>query len=151
MAEASIPVHSQPGQVFACIGFVEAAQVLLGGAEAAFDWSVAGAARFRVRACGDASPVGRVLEFLSKASAAALAPAGSATLESWAPSWGPAPTSIERMHGYPVPDPPSPATLVCVLHDGAQSISIDYWVMRPSATTLNFGRSRRLSGRRPCA
>ena len=40
MAEADIPVDLlNPGQVFACLGFVEAAEVLLGDATGGFDWS----------------------------------------------------------------------------------------------------------------
>jgi len=38
MAEASIPVDLfNPGQVFACLGFLETTDVLLGNAEGGFD------------------------------------------------------------------------------------------------------------------
>jgi len=76
MAEASIPVDLfNPGQVFACLGFLEAADVLLGDAEAAFDWSDPADVRFQVRARGPASPVVRVLEFLASAEVSGEAPA----------------------------------------------------------------------------
>lgn len=128
MAEASIPVDLfNPGQVFACIGLVEAADVLLGDAEGVFDWSDAGQALFRVRAQGGMSPVARVLEFLDKAQARAVAPVGSATLPAWNESWGPRPVLLDRDRGYPFPDPPSPATLMCELNDGEQAINIDHW------------------------
>lgn len=53
MAENSIPVDLfNPGQVFACLGFLEAAEVLLGDAEGGFDWSNEGNVRFRLRAKG---------------------------------------------------------------------------------------------------
>ncbi len=64
---ASIPVDlKSPGQVLACMGFLEAAEILLGGVEAHFDWSEA-RATFVLRAAGDKNPFVVVLEFLSKA------------------------------------------------------------------------------------
>lgn len=128
MAEASVPVDLfNPGQVFACIGLVEAADVLLGDAEGVFDWSDASAVRFRVRAKGDESPVERVLRFLDRARATAVAPANSASVAGWSASWGPRPKAIARSRGYPFPDPPTPATLVCILDDGTHKITLDHW------------------------
>jgi CRISPR-associated protein Csx14 len=129
VAEASIPVDPfNPGQVFACIGLVELAEVLLGGTEGAFDWSDPGSAMFHLRAAGDASPVVRALEFLDHACARAAAPEGTRSLKKpWTASWGPPPVFRDRAAGYPFPDPPSPATLVCVLSDGANQIAIDHW------------------------
>lgn len=128
MAEAAIPVDLlNPGQVFACIGLVEAADVLLGDAEGVFDWSDPTKTLFRVRAFGEVSPVVRVLEFLDRAQAQAGAPAGSANLASWNTSWGPAPRAIDRAGGYPFPDPPSPATLICHLTDGAHTLVLNHW------------------------
>jgi CRISPR-associated protein Csx14 len=121
-----------PGQVFACLGLVEAANVLLGEAQGTFDWSRTGDVRFRVRARGETSPVVRVLEFLDKATAVAVAPAEissgrSSNRASWIASWGPAPRVIDRSLGYPFPDPTSPATLVCVLSDATHEIRMDHW------------------------
>ena len=66
MAEASISVDLlNPGQAFACLGLVEAAEVLLGDTEGTFDWSDDTDVRFRVRASGDASPLEHVIEFLA--------------------------------------------------------------------------------------
>jgi CRISPR-associated protein Csx14 len=130
VAEASIPVDPfNPGQVFACIGFVELADVLLGEVEGAFDWSDRAAMRFHLRSVGDASPIRRALEFIDAASARPVAPAGTRSLakKKWTESWGPPPLLRDRGAGYPFPDPPSPATLVCVLSDGTHEISIDHW------------------------
>lgn len=128
MAEAAIPVDLfNPGQVFACIGLAEAADVLLGDAEAAFDWSDPAQTFFRLNAAGDTSPVHRVLDFLDHAQARATAPAGSPNLAAWTASWGPAPEPTDRAAGYPYPDPPSPATLVCRLSDGRHALTIDHW------------------------
>lgn len=71
---ASIPVDlKSPGQVLACMGFLEAAEVLLGGVEAEFDWSEA-QATFVLRADGERNPFEVVLEFLAKAEVKELAP-----------------------------------------------------------------------------
>lgn len=72
----SIPVDlKSPGQVLACMGFLEAAEVLLGGVEAHFDWSGA-QPTFVLRADGDKNPFEVVLEFLSKAKISELIPIG---------------------------------------------------------------------------
>jgi CRISPR-associated protein Csx14 len=148
MGEASIPVDPHnPGQVFACIGFVEAADILAGTAEGAFDWSNRADVRFRLRAPGDASPVVRVLEFLDRASAAAVAPAGSACVGEWIDSWGVKPVAVDRARGYPFPDPESPATLVCILRDGDHEIAIDYWGDATERDNVKFwGGSRGYPG-----
>jgi len=77
MAEASIPVDLfNPGQVFACMGFLEVADVLLGDAKGGFDWTKDADARFAVRVDGTENPVRVVLEFLAKAEVRACAPRG---------------------------------------------------------------------------
>ena len=75
MAEASIPVDLfNPGQVFACLGFLEAADVLCGDAEGGFDWSEAEDVKFYLRAAGDENPFEVVLQFLAGASVKAVTP-----------------------------------------------------------------------------
>lgn len=67
MAEATIPVDLfNPGQVFACLGFVEAAEVLMGPARGRFFWEGDESA-FTVSVAGPENPVERVLDFLSVA------------------------------------------------------------------------------------
>lgn len=67
MAQASIPVDLfNPGQVFACVGFLEAAAVLLGDARGGFEWSHASDC-FRLDTRGEENPVSVVLEFLMTA------------------------------------------------------------------------------------
>lgn len=57
MATASIPVDLfNPGQVFACLGFLEAAEILLGDAEGGFEWED-GEARFVLAAKGGDDPL----------------------------------------------------------------------------------------------
>ena len=77
MAEASISVDLlNPGQVFACLGFMEAADVLLGNAEGGFDWSHNANVRFALRARGEQNPFEAVLEFLAEAEPKRWAPIG---------------------------------------------------------------------------
>lgn len=128
MTEASVPVDLfNPGQVFACIGFAEAADVLLGGAEACFDWSNHDAAEFWLRANGDRNPIEHVLRFLSQAVVTAQAPSGSANIAVWNTSWGDQPIELPRGAPYPSPDPESPATLAVVLSTSEGKLRIDHW------------------------
>lgn len=79
MAEASIPVDLfNPGQVFACLGFLEAAEILLGDAEGGFDWSDEANVKFILRAAGEKNPVEAVLEFLAEAEPTRWGPVGYA-------------------------------------------------------------------------
>jgi len=64
MAEHAIPVDLyNPGQVFACLGFLEAADVLLGEAEGGFDWRDEANVTFALRAGQDMNPFEAVLQF----------------------------------------------------------------------------------------
>lgn len=75
-ASASIPVDlKSPGQVFACLGFLEAAEVLIGDVEAHFDWRGA-PVRFVLTADGEENPFEIILDFLATAKIVDLAPIG---------------------------------------------------------------------------
>lgn len=77
MAESKIPVDLfNPGQVFACLGFMELADVLLGDAEAGFDWSDPKRTHFCLKVQGNESPVGAVLDFLASAAVVRITPVG---------------------------------------------------------------------------
>ena len=77
MAESSIPVNLfNPGQVFACLGFLEAADMLCGDAEGGFDWSNEEEVKFCLRVESDDNPFESVLEFLAGAKVKAVAPEG---------------------------------------------------------------------------
>jgi CRISPR-associated protein Csb3 len=90
MAQASIPVDLfNPGQVFACLGFLEAAEVLLGHAEGGFDWDGQPEPRFVLRADGQENPFHTVLEFLAKAQVQRLAPPDYTEENDLTPSDGP--------------------------------------------------------------
>lgn len=74
MAYASISVDlSNPGQVLACLGLLEAADLLLGSAQGGFEWS-RGSCDFHLSAPGNASPVEAVVSFVTTAEAWWLSP-----------------------------------------------------------------------------
>ena len=115
MAEASIPVDLfNPRQVFACLGFLEAADVLAGEAAGGFDWSNGAETRFHLRAASEGNPFGVVLDFLRHAEVRSLAPRGRGLSTD---GWG-VPT-VEARDIYPCPLPRKPnqglATLPAVL------------------------------------
>ncbi len=73
---ASIPVRlNSPGQAFACMGFLEVAEILLGSAEAHFDWNES-PVRFVLTADGDKNPFEVALDFLAGARVVELLPVG---------------------------------------------------------------------------
>lgn len=127
MAEAAIPVDLfNPGQVFACLGFLEAAEILLGDAEGGFDWSreAEEGSTFRLRARGEENPFETVLAFLAEAEVKAVAPAQS---ENRTEKWQVPTLMRKKGEPFPFPDPPSPATLPALLTDGGHSVLLDYW------------------------
>jgi CRISPR-associated protein Csb3 len=128
MAEAEIPVDLlNPGQVFACLGLMEAAEILCGPCEGGFLYSGSETmARFRWHVEGNADPAQREIEFLAKAKAIALAPKDvDFSLRPW---------KMQASDGgetYPAPAPDSPATLATVLTDGRHQIPIEHWLDGP--------------------
>ncbi|MDD9985968.1 MAG: type I-U CRISPR-associated protein Cas8c [Spirochaetaceae bacterium] len=126
MAESATPVDVlNPGQVFACLGIVEAVEVLLGHGAGVFDWANG---RFRVTASGPEAPVARVLQFLVEAELVTRAPARTAHVRRWKKGWGAVPELDHPGRPFPYPDPPSPATLPVVLRNAEHAeIAVDYW------------------------
>ncbi len=127
MAEVRIPVDLlNPGQVFACLGLMEAAEVLLGEAEGAFDWRDEGQPHFNLRAAGDEDPLEVVIDFLLRAEVESLAPPGSANRTE---KWDGIPTRVlDDTRPFSAPDPASPATLPARLFTNAGAIVVDYWI-----------------------
>ncbi|MBI4491445.1 MAG: type I-U CRISPR-associated protein Cas8c [Chloroflexi bacterium] len=143
MAEACIPVDLfNPGQVFACLGFLEAADVLLGDAEGGFDWSDEADVRFLLRAGGDKNPFAVVLGFLSGAAVLSLVPFRSGNDTG---RWQVPTEVLTQDEPFPFPDPPSPATLPAVLQGaraneeaGPVRLVIDHWGDRTSRDAVKF-------------
>lgn len=128
MTRASIPVDlTNPGQVFACLGLAEAANVLVGGAVGGFDWSDPADERFVLEAPGDESPVQTVLRFLSTASVVSLGSGTPTGLELTTSKWDVVTNQIAVDAPFPIPEPQSPATLPALLVADRQTIRIDHW------------------------
>lgn len=129
MAEASIPVDLfNPGQVFACLGFLEAAEILLGDAEGGFDWSEQGESCFQLSAASSIDPIQMVLRFLADAELLVIAPTGVD---------GPWPKIVERTKVFPAPLRSlrasdgkgfSASALPVELRTDKSSISISHWL-----------------------
>jgi CRISPR-associated protein Csb3 len=137
MGEATIPVDLRnPGQVFACLGLMEAAAVILETTcEGCFNYeSLETNTTFSVRVVGCSNPVEAVLEFLRKAEAIVLMPTGtSLSVETWKMKSGPAALKIS-----PSPVPESPATLPVALVAGNVRLVIDHWADGPGSGRDNL-------------
>ena len=113
MAEATIPVDLlNPGQVFACLGFLEAADVLLGNARGGFDWTDESNIRFRLDTNEDENAFEAVLSFLQDATVNSRS---ARVLQLETSSWGVDTTQYASDEPFPFPPPASPATLTAVL------------------------------------
>ncbi|MYD70729.1 MAG: hypothetical protein F4W89_08305 [Acidobacteria bacterium] len=151
MAEASIRSESipvdllNPGQVFACLGFLEAADILLGGAAGGFDWkdsepSQRADTRFRLQAAGDRSPFARVLEFLARAETRAVAPAD------WRPKKAPKTVAekakLERQEAsetFPGPCPDTNAALpIRLFEQDGGSVVLSHWADESSRSKFKL-------------
>lgn len=77
MNTASIPVDLiNPGQVFACLGFLEIAEEILGNAEGGFDWTDPSNTRFELKADGNGNPFEQVLSGLAQSMSREVEPKG---------------------------------------------------------------------------
>ncbi|MEC9345242.1 MAG: type I-U CRISPR-associated protein Cas8c [Pseudomonadota bacterium] len=125
MAEHSVPVDLfNPGQVFACLGLLEAADILLGDAEGGFDWPDEADTRFHLRSAGDDNPVEAVLRFLAEAEVKTTAPYGS---QNRTDKWKVETLLLDPGEPFPFPDPSSPATLPACLEAHGKVIVLDNW------------------------
>ncbi len=125
MGEASVPVDLlNPGQVFACLGLMELAELLCGPCIGRYDYTGSETvARFVLRVDGVDDPLRVAIRFLAQAEAVALAPPGS-TLS--ATKWK-VPTQSGAGRDFPCPEPDSPATLPGFLTDGKRRVPLAYW------------------------
>lgn len=136
MAEASIPVDLlNPGQVFACLGFMEAAEIVCGPCEGKFSAKGStSAAEFLLRVDGPQDTVSEVLRFLVRAEAKAVAPMGSAVSTK---KWGV--ETLRRADAiFPCELPDSPAALPMLLTDGRRSVPIEHWADGSDRDNVKF-------------
>src|SRR5437868_6713362 len=119
MAQASVPVDLlNPGQVFACIGFMEAAEILCGACEGGFSYTGSDStAAFMLHVEGPRDPVLETLRFLVGAEAKAISPPHSVLSTR---KWDVA--TLRRDDAvFPCPAPESPAALPMLLANGEHS------------------------------
>jgi len=130
MARATIPVDLRnPGQVFACLGLMEAAEVLCGPCEGAFLYKSSDTlTRFAIAAAGEANPVEATLAFLDAASVEVTVPRGSdISAKDVSTKWALAAREAESS-AYPFPPPDTPATLAAALVDNrGTKIPVEHW------------------------
>lgn len=133
MSEASIPVDLlNPGQVFACVGFLEAADVLLGDARGGFDWESAGRDRFVLQAHGERNPFEAILEFVAKAEVTESVPQrsrnrGDANHFRFLADRNISAVYVSSDEPFAIPDPDSAAKLPALLTCGDRQLVIDHW------------------------
>jgi CRISPR-associated protein Csx14 len=126
VTEAIIPVDLRnPGQVFACLGLMEAAEILCGPVEGSFGYLLGETnTAFTLAIVDREDPVERVLAFLTKAEIEAEAPKGSdLSLAKWSLS-----CAARKDPIFPAPIPGSPATLPVFLCAEGKRIPIEYWL-----------------------
>lgn len=129
MSKASIPVDLfNPGQVFACIGLMEIADLAFGHAHAAFDWQRDGNCLFHLSADGDNDPIRAALECLSTAKVSSLSPE---SIDLGTEKWGVPTRQLPPATPFQIFPPKSPATLparlLCETDHGIVQIDIDHW------------------------
>jgi CRISPR-associated protein Csx14 len=118
MGTHSIPVELfNPGQVLACMGFLEAADVFCGPAEGGFDWK--DEPRFILHVEDEASPFETVLEFLAEAKPVALAPSG------WQPPKGDG-AGLQATETFPTKEPDA-MSLPIILRRGKTELVVSHW------------------------
>lgn len=153
MAASEVPVDLfNPGQVFACLGLIEAIEVLLGDARGAFDWSDEAAPVFRIEASGHEDPVERVLCFLRDAQLTPVRPCGwvpptkkgkdgkPKPPPEWTKSWGAPPVDGDPEDAFPAPIPESYASLPARLREGRDTLVISHWAEASTPDRLSSGR-----------
>lgn len=118
MGTHSIPVELfNPGQVLACMGFLEAADVLYGPTEGGFDWEEEPC--FILKAAGETNPFETVLEFLAESKPVALAPPG------WRPPKGDG-AGLHVTEAFPAKEPDA-MSLPIILRRGKTELVVSHW------------------------
>jgi len=117
-----IPVDVfNPGQVFACYGLIDLAEMLCGNVRAGFVDDA-----FVIEADGSVEPVKAAVDFIAGSKTFVLLPRGIAAD---APPWKWKVLNIEEMTSddYASRAPGKPAKLVARLRNGAHFIDVDHW------------------------
>lgn len=130
MAQPSIPVDLfNPGQVFACLGFMEVANKIFTEIRAGFDWTNESDIRFHIVTGDTNNPFESVLAFLAGAQVESLVPQGTG-LSTERP-WNVPTVASSPENTFPIKPPDKPATLPArmesYLNGRSLSIILDHW------------------------
>lgn len=122
MGTSTIPVDLlNPGQVLACMGFLEAAEQLCGDAKGGFQWgSDHETAVSFVLETQCEEPVVQVLEFLANSDISESAP------DRWAPEKGGVATIVRSGECFPG-DEPNQTSLPIVLENQGTAVQLGHW------------------------
>jgi CRISPR-associated protein Csx14 len=126
MSESTIPVDLRnPGQVFACLGLVELAEVIMNApCMSRFNYrGLSTDVTFTVQAASKADPVSTVVRFLRDARALTLIPAGSSLSTK---KWDVAEIVAAGRQCECLP-PKTPATLPVALEANGLRVVLDHW------------------------
>lgn len=124
-----------PGQVFACLGLMEATEVLIGACESTFQAAhTSSTAMFHLVVPGEVAPVAAVLSFLKAAEVVALAPRDSVVKakESGVLTRG------RSDSFFPSKPPDSPAALPIRLENAGNSLAVEHWADASSRDNVKF-------------
>ena len=123
-SESRIPVDVfNPGQIFACYGFIDIAEILCGNVRAGFVDDA-----FVIEADGDVEPVKAAIDFLAGSKTFVLLPRGiSAKAPPWKWKWKEPNVEEVTSDDYMSHAPAKPAKLVARLRNGTQFIDVEHW------------------------
>ncbi|HET9049871.1 MAG TPA: type I-U CRISPR-associated protein Cas8c [Chiayiivirga sp.] len=123
-SKSTIPVDVlNPGQVFACYGLIELAELLCGEVRAGFVGD-----RFVIEAKGEVEPVEAAIDFIAGSKTYALFPKGiTAEAQPWKWSWKKLDVEELSVDEYASRAPGAPAKLVARLKNGKRHIDVDHW------------------------
>lgn len=134
MAQASIPVDLfNPGQVFACLGFLEAADQLHGNARGGFSWHNGETTHFSLSSNGNENPFQAVLEWLESVQVTSIAPEDTMLSTT---AWNIPTVTLPADCPFPISLPDSAATLPTLLEGQYEGKTIRVKITHWGDTTI---------------
>jgi CRISPR-associated protein Csx14 len=148
MAATSFPVDlHNPGQVFACLGFIEAVDVLLDEGEGRFDWSDAANVSFELKTSGNENPVATVLEFLAAAEVQQVAPRGFGKDDDPASADEAGTERVEISEAFPAPKGDRMALPIRLVAGNRRSVDLGHWADESSRNCFKLYAGNRSAAR----
>lgn len=133
MAQAEIPVDLlNPGQVFACLGFLELALVIAGDADAGFAWD-ADITTFRLSMEGAPCPFMRCLKWLAGAEVCVVVPTDAGLIVKAEKDKLPV-ASIDAVGGFAYGQPEFARLPALLKGADGRTFTVNHWADAPSLT-----------------